>query len=501
MPLKPPAKRPRLDTPDTHLQQPPRLDPDSSLVRLHPPTPDVAGTPLDPTHPSGSQGTTFEPVTTNVDVVDLPNISVPRSNDNALPRYLLKPAMLRGMQAPNDEGFRYVVSRKFVDVKQLGTVHVEFDPEIGAYRATDILKKLPPGPALYKQYGELTWATSRAAPGKARAALLADGFKQLHPQQTSEQRMHLLQSYNLSPQQHVRLLEELSANLRQPHWLEPHKRLSEDPTNAQRFEPLRSEIEPMIVSIRNETFEPGTLPDFEDSVSPAFLRGFLEKLGYQRNLNNCLYRTDIPGLFRADDRTPYELHTDGMMLPRMEHSAGSTTETPVSATLSLEEVRMYGKGAPPAEHLAYNRQIDSRPPKSEKHATRLRQRFGFTYVIDTRGVEVVLGAENLLFNKKGMNEDAWLPDDDREAHISVRQNDGIDSQRLWLLDSTLSKGARLQDIHDQAGFDAEFIHHDTQAGQQNRQRYDELIDAVASAGKPILRLKANAFANDITWPE
>lgn len=532
---KPPSpKRPKFDAPDVASQHPPRNhESEVPLLRppfLGPPTIPREGMPhLDAT------GSTLDgnvhAGTSALEVVDLPDVQTPRAKNGSgeLADYLLKPAMLRGMQAPNHEGFRYIVSRKFVDIEHGGTVHVEFDVGAGAYRATDFLKKLPPGPLVYKNYGASTWTTTKPTPRHARTALLEGTFKELHPQATPEERIQLLRSYNLSPDQHVQLLEEWSKNLQLPHWLEQHKRQSEDPTNPHRFDQLQKEIQPQILSIRNGTYDWKTLDGFNESVSSAFLHGFLEKLGYRRNVNNLLYRTDIPALFRVDDRTLFELNTDGEMLPRMKHRPGSTTGTPMSATLSLSHnhLSQYGYDRPPpAEYLTYNYQTDHRPPRNpdktdddsssdgessmssqtsdssdNSEMIRRKQQINFVYVIDSRGMEVVLGDENIVFNTKGEIGDSWLPDDDLEVHLSVPENNGIPTNRLWLLNSSRTKGANIEDIAAQAGDAGAAIETRTHDGHRNKFEYDYLIESLDRAGKPIIRLSPDSFANDIVFPD
>ena len=528
---KPPApKRPRLDVPDTTspwdsagdlpLLRPP-LTGAPVLLREGVPLLDTTGSVMDANAHVG---------TSTMDIVDLPTVHTPQPDSGELASYLLKPAMLRGMQMANHEGLRYIVSRKFVDLEQGGTVHVEFDASIGAYRATDLLKKLPPGPALYKNYDAATWTTTRPPAIRARTALLEGAFKQLHPQATPEERRQLLRAYNLSPQQHVRLLQDLTANLQLPSWVQQHQRQSEDPANPQRFAQLQQEIAPLIRSIRDETYHWKTLDGFEESVTAGFLRGFLETLGYRRNVNGLLYRTDIPALFRVDDRTLFELSKDGEMLPRMKHADGSTTGTPMSATLSLAHNHLSNYGpdrSPPAEYLKYNYQTDTRPPRNPNKTyddsassdddsstssqtsgsddnsdmIRRKQQVNFVYVIDSRGMEVVLREENSVFNAKGGSKDSWLPDDDLEVHLSVPKDDGIPADRLWLLNSSRTKAANIKDIAAHAGDTGADIETRTHDGHRNKFEYDYLIESLDSAGKPILRISPDAFADDVVFPE
>ncbi|MHC8385279.1 hypothetical protein [Pseudomonas sp. LB3P14] len=94
-----------------------------------------------------------------IEISDLPSVQ-PESHAG-LSSYLLNSALLRNMQPADDDGFRFIVGRTFVDVKDIGTVQVEFDTGLGAYRATDLYKKLPPGPGLFKNANEATWSPAR----------------------------------------------------------------------------------------------------------------------------------------------------------------------------------------------------------------------------------------------------------------------------------------------------------------------------------------------------
>lgn len=532
---------PRIDSVDPHTSRPP----EARVPVFRPP--DLApnlpvGTVATPNtrfglSPGGEQSS-HSLIAAQISVAPLVTGSPPvHAAVNSLADYLLKPAMLRGMQPANAEGFRYIVGRKFADVENMGTVHIEFDQALNAYRMTDLYGRLPPGPALLKNATEPTWRvqdTNRPQQSQplvdmlSRAALLDGPFKSLHPGKTRDELAELLRAFNLSPAQHARLLGDLRQQAGIPEWARQHKLQSEDASNPRRFDQFRQEIEPLILPLRYKSvYSP---VDFEDSISRAFLDGFLETLGYQRNIHNLLYRTDTPALFRGDDRTPFELARDRRMLPRMKHKAGTTTDTAISASWSFDEVRwVYANYGPPPENLKYNEQTNSRPPrKPNEHSsdseysesdssqssqsfqsdvsfndnmTRRRQRVMFTYVIDTRGMEVVPGEDNTFFNLNGMNKNSWLPDDDFEAHLSVPKRDGITSDRLWLVDSTGTRAANILDLHQQAGTGRDGIESSTLAGEKNEHEYDTLINRVAAAGKPILQVRAGMFADDVAWPE
>lgn len=494
-----------------------------------------------------------------IEVSDLPVAS--RETSTGLDSYRLNSGLLRNLQPANEEGLRYIVGRAFVDVKDSGTVYVEFDANLGTYRVMDLYKKLSPGPALYRNTGESTWSpasnnpvkrpypqagdtdthvpakhplTSPLSAHEATTRLLNDSLLKMYPLMTFGQRVEFLRAYNLSPRQHIRLHSDLTANPRvMPEWAEQHHLRSRDENDPTRFDQLQEEIEPLLLPVRNGTLR-SDLVDFDKSVTREFLDAFLTRLGYLRNSSDCLYRTDIPGLFRADERTPFELYNDGRMLPRLKHPRGATTEKPISATVSHKLVKRYGaRGtkAPDPEYLRYNSQRNKYPGKkpgesdnesgnsdndwsdasdveldTERNYETIRhdQQFIFSYVIDTRRMEVVLNEENHLLNLAAREKNAWFPEDELEALISTSKR-GIESERLWLLDSTFTRAAKVDDVAAlaQSSYIGNDIEARTHSGVANQREYDDLIDKVAKAGKPILSLPSGKdwFANDIVWPE
>jgi len=111
--------------------------------------------------------------------------------------------------------------------------------------------------------------------------------------------------------------------------------------------------------------------------------------------------------------------------------------------------------------------------------------------------------ENIRFNSAARDTSTtWFPSDDFEGLISVTRS-GLNADRVWLLNTALTKGVTVDDIRYQAGDRAERIEAATHAGHANKFEYDLLIDQVEAAGKPVLRLSGNGneFAYDITWPE
>jgi hypothetical protein len=352
---------------------------------------------------------------------------------------------------------------------------------------------------------------------------------------SQDQRIARLRSFNLSPSQHVRLRDDLFASPGTlAPWVEQHRLRTLDASDPTRFDALHQEIEPLILPLRNGTLEDfGLLRHFEESISKEFLEGFLTKLGYLRNKNGLLYRTDIPGVFRADERTPFELVDSSHMLPRYKHKQGATTDKPISTTVSLKAVRTYASGSPDPEYLSYNTQRNKYPgkrpgeaPDSDTESTssdaewpdqvesldnernyetvRHNQQVIFTYALDTRGMEVLMKDDNDFFNLAGRKNDAWLPDDDLEALVSVSRR-GIHEDRVWLLNSSLTRGAKIDDVVAQVQNDylRGAIEGRTHRGSRNLGEYDALIDAAERAGKPILKLDAGRewFANDIIWPQ
>lgn len=598
MPVKPPTKLPAVDISTINVN-PPRLRPDTLLPPSAIPGSSVFhhGQTPHPARPEHGSGATVAisldrgvPVPTKLDITEtlVKQPLQPLANSGLAP-YLLRPAMLRTMPLPDEHGFRTIVSRKFVDVKNEGTVYVEFDDAAGAYRATDLYKKQPQGPALYKNDGEATWSQRLQAretvslkrslanesvlettlpdkhpkvqsPGEQRSVTdtpasprpsitqqgqnprtqLIDGpLKSLYPDKTANELETLLRSYNLSPGQQTRLHKDMLENLKIPEWAEQHKQMSSETGNPHRHDLLYSEIEPNLRHLRNGTATTG-LYELHLSLTNEFLDSFLVKAGYSRNRNNCLYRTDIPAVFRGDERTPFELANDGWMLPRYNHKPYATTQKAMSVTVSLKAAKMYGADEPDPEYLLYNSQTNKYPGKqpdddsdasdvsdvsatsqiassgSESDSslqldlernyetTRHKQQIQFVYAIDSRNMEIVLGEENHAFNRAA-NGPNWFPEDDLEALLSVSRR-GISADRIWVFDSGYQKAVRVKDLQDHADAAddsyARRVEERTHSGANNTDEYDRLITEVAAAGKPVLLLSGNKewFANDIVWP-
>jgi hypothetical protein len=373
-----------------------------------------------------------------------------------------------------------------------------------------------------------------------------------------EEIIRKIQPYNLSTRQLSRLLDDLQADGRFPQWAEDLKHSSTDETNPNRFDEVHEELLPEIMNIRNRTTHN---IDFAIHFTRPFLNTLLTKAGYRRNKYNCLYRTDIPAMFRGDDRSPFEFF-NGHMRPRQVHVTGSTTQNAVSATFSLSEAGVHARVVSEVEALLYDTQqhrypgktidyhstreseesdtnsssssedsdshSDTRPDNSpdnslfwnfEKNyiARRQHQIIGFEYLLDTRGIEVVPGGENLAFNAYAISEKKpgdkiTFPVDSYEGHISMSVR-GLSADRIWLINSSWTRAARVNDICSMYLLQPESarplyradagrpIEERTWAGHENRYEYDDLIDQVANANKPVINLAGKEiYSNDIVFP-
>ncbi|WP_435038147.1 hypothetical protein [Pseudomonas neuropathica] len=373
---------------------------------------------------------------------------------------------------------------------------------------------------------------------------VAESLKWLHPQMPLAQRLELQRSYNLTQDQLCRLRTE-SGDGQIPEWAEQHKRLTLDPINDQRFRLIGEELEHYVKDLRSQ----GLALDHHwpaTRYSDVFLADYATHLGYQRTRHNMLYRTDIPAMFRGETRLPFELARDGRMMYRKGNPTGTTNKRALSATFGLLDATAYAATKGGFYHeLHYNSQANRFPgvnPQSSKgrtgdssdsggssvsegkrtgnetdsdssfvfddskgyESTRRQQTTSFVYAIDTRGLEVVPGAENKAFNPA--NGKFFF--DDLEGHISTPTR-GISAERLWLVRSDLTRAARVRDVLAQAGEHVAAIEQATWAGTDSRaagyfggNAYDSLIDEIAGSGGLILDLPKGdkTFADDIVWP-
>ena len=373
---------------------------------------------------------------------------------------------------------------------------------------------------------------------------VAESLKWLHPQMPLAQRLELQRSYNLTKDQLCRLRTEFSDG-QIPQWAEQHKRLSLDPTNDQRFKLIAEELDNYVQDLRTQ----GLALDHHwpaTRYSDAFLADYAAHLGYLRSKHDMLYRTDIPAMFRGEMRLPFELARDGRMMYRKGNPTGTTNKRALSATFGLHDATAYAATQGGFFHeLHYNSQANRFPgvnPQSAKGRTgessdsgdssvsegrrtgdetdsdssfvfddskgyesaRRQQTTSFVYAIDTRGLEVVPGAENKAFNPA--NGKFFF--DDLEGHISTPTR-GISAERIWLVRSDLTRAARVKDVLAQAGERVAPIEQATWAGTDSRSAgyfgrnaYDGLIDEIAGSGGVILDLPKGdkTFADDIVWP-
>lgn len=371
---------------------------------------------------------------------------------------------------------------------------------------------------------------------------VADSLKWLHPHMPFAQRLQLQRSYNLTQDQLCRLRTE-SGDGQIPQWAEQHKRLTLDATNEQRFKLIGEELEDYVQQLRSQ----GLALDHHwpaTRYSDAFLADYAAHFGYRRTRHDMLYRTDIPAMFRGETRLPFELARDGRMMYRKGNPTGTTNKRALSATFGLHDATAYAATKGGFYHeLHYNSQANRFPgvnPQSSKgrtgessdsgsssvsegkrtgdeadsdssfvfddskgyESTRRQQTTSFVYAIDTRGLEVVPGAENKAFNPAN----GKFLFDDMEGHISTPTR-GISAERLWLVRSDLTKAARVNDVLAQAGDRVAAIEQATWAGTDSRaafgaNAYDSLIDEIAGSGGVILDLPKGdkTFADDIVWP-
>ncbi|VVM87308.1 hypothetical protein [Pseudomonas fluorescens] len=375
------------------------------------------------------------------------------------------------------------------------------------------------------------------------ALFVADSLKWLHPQMSLAQRLELQRSYNLTKDQLCRLRTE-SGDGQIPEWAEQHKRLTLDSNNVQRFNLIGEELEHYVRDLRSQ----GLALDHHwpaTRYSDVFLADYAAHLGYLRSKHDMLYRTDIPAMFRGETRLPFELARDGRMMYRKGNPTGTTNKRALSATFGLHDATAYAATKGGFYHeLHYNSQANRFPgvnPQRSKgqtgessdsgssvsegkrtgdegdsdssfvfddskgyESTRRKQTTSFVYAIDTRGLEVVPGAENKAFNPAN----GKFLFDDLEGHISTPTR-GISAERIWLVRSDLTRAARVKDVLEQAGDRVAALEQATWAGTDSRaagnfasNAYDSLIDEIAGSGGLILELPKGdkTFADDIVWP-
>ncbi|WP_281925123.1 hypothetical protein [Pseudomonas moraviensis] len=371
------------------------------------------------------------------------------------------------------------------------------------------------------------WATRFNEPDTHK--FLSDSFRWSYPHRSETERAHILRSYNLSMAQQKRLRQDMEQG-RFPDWAEQHKRLTENPLDDTRFAQIAEEMQPLVLRMReegeNSEFDSHPL---EQRYEENFLKSYLEHAGYKKNKHGYLYRTDIPAMFRADLRTPFELARDKRLVKLRGNPSDSTTKSAFSATFGAADGLSYMGFDYYSNPRHYNSQAnrypghfsDSDSSSGNRHSSandsetsfemdnsrdypllRRKQTLGFLYVIDTRGIEVVPRVENIYLNNKDFDGDTL------EGRISMPTR-GISAERIWLVSSDLSQAARVEDILRKAGNSAEAIEKATWAGtdgadymRHGATAYDHLINRIARSGGVVLKLPKgeNTYSNDVTWP-
>lgn len=356
---------------------------------------------------------------------------------------------------------------------------------------------------------------------------LTDSLRWAYPHKTLKERTQILRSYNLSIAQQQRLRQDMEHG-KFPEWAEQHKRLTQRVSDNRRFDPIAQELEPFILTLREkgENHE-HALPPVEQRYEEVFLNSYLEHAGYKRNQHDYLYRTDIPAMFRADLRTPFELARDKRLVKLRGNPSDSTTKRAFSTTFGVANALTYMGFDYYSNPLHYNTQAnrypghfsDSDSSSGFRHSSgeesdtsfemddsrdyallRRKQNHGFVYVIDTRSIEVVPRVENLYLNNKDFDGDKL------EGRISMPTR-GISAERIWLVSSDLRQAARVEDILLQAGDSAEAIEKATWSGTVHIDRhgnnaYDGLIEQIARSGGTVLMLPKgkDTSSNDVSWP-
>ncbi|HWH87990.1 MAG TPA: hypothetical protein VNV36_14605 [Pseudomonas sp.] len=364
------------------------------------------------------------------------------------------------------------------------------------------------------------WATR--AKNQDHHEFLLDSMRWSHPHKSRSECAELLRTYNLSVAQQQRLRADMENGF--PEWAEQHKRLTHNTLDERRFEHIAQELGPFCLRLRQEgeRYSGYDLPPVKQRYEESFLNSYLEHAGYKRNKHDFLYRTDIPAMFRADLRTPFELARDERLVTLAGNHDESTTKSSFSTTFSAYNALSYTGFDYYSNPRHYNTQAnrypghvsDDEPSMANAYSSgnesdtsfemdnsrdypllRRNQRHSFIYVIDTRGVEVVPRVENLFLNNRDFDGDVM------EGRISTPKR-GISAERIWLLNSDMTMAANVEDIFLQAGGDVDVIEEATWAGGNQSRAYDRLINQVAFSGGVVLHLpKGNhTYSNDVSWP-
>ncbi|MDI2143785.1 MULTISPECIES: hypothetical protein [unclassified Pseudomonas] len=344
------------------------------------------------------------------------------------------------------------------------------------------------------------------------------------PLKSRDQVIARFRPYNLSTEQLARLSNEISPtgqfnnliNDEVPTWVKTHQARTLVVTRFEQFDPYLPEFEAEIIRLRNQG---GGTSLLKASLTAPFFRELLQRCGFKRNKHNYLYRDDIPAVFKVDDRTPFEFARPGSMQPRPLATEGSTSGTAVSALFSLRTAMSFanearGLSASPGGHPNAPQTAHESKQTTDATSRPRSQRIMFCYLLDTRGIEVVSGQDNRTYNTtritpKPADDSRLFPSMKLEGHVSMSPI-GFTSRRIWLVNSTMTRAATVDDIHTQARERAtgssqshdNAIEGRTRAGDLNRDEYDALIDEVAKAGKRVLELPQgkDLFSTDISFP-
>lgn len=369
------------------------------------------------------------------------------------------------------------------------------------------------------------WATRFDEPDIHK--YLTDSLRWPYPHKSLPERTEILRSYNLSIAQQQRLRQEMEHGSF-PEWAEQHKRLTQSTADETRFAHIATELDPFSLKLREEgDSHEHDLPPLAQRYEQNFLNDYLEFAGYKRNQHDFLYRTDIPAMFRADLRTPFELARDKRLVKLRGNPSDSTTKRAFSATFSASNALTYMGFDYYSNPRHYNSQAnrypghfsDSDSSSGFRHSSgdesdtsfemdesrdypllRRKQNLGFLYVIDTRNVEVVPRVENLYLNNMEFDGDQF------EGRISMPTR-GISAERIWLVSSDQRHAARVEDIFLQAGDSAQAIENATWSGtdyidRHGKNPYDGLIEEIARSGGVVLKLPngRGTHSNDVIWP-
>ncbi|WP_072549606.1 MULTISPECIES: C80 family cysteine peptidase [Candidatus Fukatsuia] len=275
----------------------------------------------------------------------------------------------------------------------------------------------------------------------------------------------LWKSFNLSGEARQQFVFELTNTAVLPSWAQQYKISSLDPNNLQRFDHLRAVTDPIIARLQKSN-EGSVYEDDRRAIfdfSDQFITSYAAARGYQTNQKRAFFRTDISGVFRGDHRTPYKLALDEKMLAFDDnHAQRHTTDTTLYASTSYQhDAVRYGYGK-------------------------------FVYLIDTRGLEAVPVADNVVLNPK--NSTTGNLTVSAEVYISVPSTTGIPSSRIWLVDSEGQEAVNVADLAEHFYNDLIDLEEETLQGKKS-EIYDRLFYKARHKGLRLLDI------SEITQPD